>query len=216
MAKSKAAKGLVKLLSIASEPLGPALPESIPALLSKEGERGEELWELLQRKNGFYAFESALHLLPLGGPGDQTLERWNEGSLWRDAYQDLAEGCFFFAEDLFGGQFAFEDGVVCSFDPETGEREELAETLAQWAEAVLADYQTLTAQPLAHQWQAAHGTLAKGRRLLPKVPFVAGGEFALENLYAAHAVKAMRARAALALQVRDLPDGSEINFEVVE
>jgi hypothetical protein len=211
----KATKGasLARLLDIASASLGPAA-EHRPALLV--GKRGDELWALLQARNGFYAFESALHVFPSGGSGTQTLERWNAPELWRGHYQDLADGCVFFAEDIFGGQFVLRDDAVHSWDPETGETEELGATLDAWARAILADYETLTGQPLAHAWQAAQGALPEGKRLVPKIPFVTGGEFALQNLYAADAMKAMQFRGDVARQLRDVPDGGQIEIKVVE
>jgi hypothetical protein len=66
------------------------------------------------------------------------------------------------------------------------------------------------------QWQAAHGALAPRKRLMPKTPFVCGGSFALDNLVAMEAAEAMRYRGELALQIRDLPDGAQICFRVVE
>jgi hypothetical protein len=206
-------KNLTKLLGIAGEPLGPK-PGKRPALLT--GKRGDELWALLQTRNGFYAFESALHVFPSGGAGAQTLEHWNAPELWRGHYQDLAEGCVFFAEDVFGGQFVLKEDAIHSFDPETGATEEVGGSLDAWAHALLDDFEILTGQPLAHAWQAEHRALPKGKRLLPRTPFVTGGEFALANLYAADAVKGMQFRGDLALQIRDLPDGAQIEFKIVE
>lgn len=61
-----------------------------------------------------------------------------------------------------------------------------------------------------------HGVLVEGQRLVPKLPFVAGGEFEVDNLYAADAVEGMRARGNLAVQIRDLPDGAQISYRIVE
>ena len=207
------AKNIAKLLAIASETLGPKAPKR-PALLT--GKRGDELWALLQERNGFYAFESALHVFPAGGPGTQTLERWNSPELWRGHYKDLADGCLFFAEDIFGGQFVIKDDAIHSFDPETGATEQIGATVDAWARALLGDYEALTGQPLAHAWQEEHGALPKGKRLLPKIPFVTNGEFELSNLYAADAVKGMQFRGDLAVQIRYLPEGAEIKFKIVE
>jgi len=206
-------KNLTKLLAIASEAIAPA-PARRPKLLV--GPRGDELWALLEHRNGWYAFEGALHVLAAGARGPQSLERWNSPELWRGSYADLADGCVFFAEDIFGGQFALADERVWVFDPETGEREQLGETLDAWARAVLGDFETLTGQPIAHAWQTAHGPLGAGKRLAPKTPFVAGGEFALSNLYAADAVEAMRFRGDLAQQIRNLPDGAKIELKITE
>ena len=43
-----------------------------------------------------------------------------------------------------------------------------------------------------------------------------GGEFALANLYPADAVKAMQYRGDLAVHLRDVPDGGQIELKVVE
>jgi hypothetical protein len=203
---------LAKLLALASAGLGPALGER-PGLLG--GKRADELWALLGACNGFYAFEGALHVFPSGGPGAQTLERWNAPDLWRGRYRELDDSVCF-AEDVFGGQFILRGEAVHTFDPETGEIQVIADSLEGWAGALLEDYEFLTGQPLAHAWQAQHGALAAGHRLVPKVPFVVGGAFELANLHAMEAVHGMTWRADLARQLRDLPDGTAIQFKVVE
>ena len=85
-----------------------------------------------------------------------------------------------------------------------------------WASVLLDDYETLTGYPVAHEWQRRNGPIPRGRRLLPKVPFALGGDFELDNLYAADAVDGMRVRGNLALQIRDLPDGAKVTYLVVE
>ena len=55
-----------------------------------------------------------------------------------------------------------------------------------------------------------------GSSLVPAVPFVLGGEYSLGNLRLADAVSGMRARGNLARQIRDLPDGAQIEFKVVD
>ena len=167
--------------------------------------------------DGFYAFESALHVFPTRPTdGEWGLFEWNRPDLWRQAFPSIPVDCWFFAEDVFGGQFAITDREVGVFDPETGEFELLAEDLDGWAAALLADWRVLTGQPLGHQWQLANGPLRPGRRLLPKVPFVLGGAFAVDNLYDADAVRGMRYRGELSSQIRDLPDNSTIRLQIIE
>ena len=157
--------------------------------------------------------ESALHFFPCAAvPAEMGIEEWNARDCWVSCYQGLADGCVFFAEDVFGGQFCLADEGVYSFDPETGERNFISQTLDQWAEAILDDYEVLTGFPLAHEWQALNGAIPSGKRLLPKLPFVVGGEFRLDNLYLGESVKGMRFRAEMACQIRDMPDGAEIKF----
>ena len=172
---------------------------------------------MLRRRNGFYAFEGALHVFAdRVATGETGLERWNSRTLWRDQYADLTNGHFFFAEDIFGGQFSLWERGVCTWDPETGESELLADDVQEWAVAIVDDYEMLTGQPLAHAWQQANGPLALGDRLLPVRPFVLGGEFDVGNLRAVEAVSGMRIRGDVARQLRALPEGANVQLKYVE
>lgn len=53
-------------------------------------------------------------------------------------------------------------------------------------------------------------------RLLPKRPFVLGGEFAVDNLYVLDAVQGMRLRSELATEIASLPDGAAVTFKIVD
>lgn len=172
---------------------------------------------MLFQRNGFYALESALHVFPShSSPQEIGLDSWNEKTLWRSNYKGMADGCLFFAEDVFGGQFCIKDGKVYIFDPETGASDYLADNIEGWANAIISDYEMLTGYPLAHQWQKQYGQLSAKKRLLPKIPFVAGGEFVADNLYLADAVEGMKLRADIANQIKDLPDGSQIKFNIID
>lgn len=203
------ASALDDLLGAGSPPIGQrSAPLDAPA---------EGLAELLHRRDGFYAFESALHVLPAHSVGEHLgLDAWNSPELWRSSYDDLTDAWCFFAEDIFGGQFAIGSDGISTFDPETGDFERLASDVEGWAAAVFSDYEVLTGYPLAHEWQGRNGALPAGQRLLPKVPFVLGGEFSVDNLYAADAVVGLRYRGELSKQLQQHPDGTPITFRVVE
>lgn len=208
---------LAQLITIASPALGSpdsCLPQ---ALLDQGGPRGAELATLLAQKNGFLAFEGALHVFPTGPVlTGYNLEQWNSETLWRAAYADVVQDMIFFAEDLFGEQFCIHGTSIWRFNPETGDRKELAPTVEYWAQRMLKDYQRETGYALAHEWQTRYGPLPLGQRLLPKIPFVAGGAYAIENLYATDGVTGMRVRADLARQIRHLPDGTIIRFQITD
>jgi hypothetical protein len=181
------------------------------------GSTGLELASLLVERNGFYALVSALHVFPFtASDAVMDLKRWNEPTLWRHAYGDLAEGCLFFSQDVFGGQFCIKNGSVQIFDPESGGLEPLGNTMEDWAAKILAEHDVLCGTKLAHLWQERHGGLPPDKRLAPKIPFVTGGDCDLTNLYLADSVEAMRFRGHLATQIRDLPEGAKIKFEVTE
>lgn len=206
---------LRRLLSVASPPLLNA-DDGIDRDIARSevGVHRDQLRNILGVRNGFLAFEGALRFLPSRTvPICYGLGEWNSEALWRYEYGSLADGCFFFAEDIFGGQFCINDNRIWTFDPETGERALIAETLDEWARKILDDYNLLTGYSLAHQWQEAHGKLTGRNRLLPKVPFVAGGGFEVSNLVAVDAAEGMRVRGAIARQIRYLPDGTSITIE---
>lgn len=208
---------LNQLLAIASGPLCAADADALDELTPTREGPLNELVTLLKARNGFYAFERAFHVFP-----DRSTEceigllEWNSPSLWIFAYDDLAEGCLFFAEDVFGGQFCFKKDSVWYFDPETAELEKLGDNLAEWAAAILADYRVRTGFPLAHEWQQQHGCLRPGCRLAPKIPFVLGGAYEIKNLYEADAIELMRYRGDLAVQLKNCPDGSTVSIKIVD
>jgi hypothetical protein len=194
--------------AIISGPVADGLPLAEPF-----GALGAQLHQLLTRRNGFYAFESALHVFPVGAAdGELDLSSWNAPDTWRSEFGDLARGCLFFAEDAFGLQFCLKGSDVCTFDAETGNTERLAGSLEEWVGRLLVDFQFLTGQPLAHDWQVSRGPLAPGYRLGPKIPFALGGGFEVANLNAVDQIELMRSRGSLARQIRDLPDGAKIRF----
>lgn len=208
-----------QLLSISSDPIGkPLRKPGKPDIFDGFGELGCELRALLARRNGFWAYESALLLRPaMGSTVPLSIEEWNDSALWLDSYQSLAlPELLYFSEDVFGEQFALSRDSVVSCDPETGERKPIASSIDEWIVWVMGDYAAVTGYPLAHDWQVAHGPLPPGKRLVPRIPFVCGGEFAIENLGLMSDVQSMRFRGLLASQLLDLPEGAQIEFEITD
>ncbi|MDC0716130.1 hypothetical protein [Nannocystis bainbridge] len=164
-------------------------------------------------RNGFLAFDRALRVFSaVAQVHPLSLTGWNGSTLWRDAYGPLVDDLVFFADDIFGGQFCIREDRIFLLDPETAVLELMAESLDGWAERVLEDTSYLTGQRLAHEWRTSFGPIELTQRLLPKLPFVTGGRFELENLYACDAVEGMRFRGELARQIQALPDGTPIRF----
>jgi len=203
-----------KLLFVGSEPLAPR-PAAMPEFLRPYG-LGPELLHMLQKKNGFYAFESALHVFPLTSDPEAGLEAWNVGSLWRNDYHELAEGLLFFAEDILQDQFCLSvghDGVL-RFHAETGQTAFIADSIEKWAGVILSNYQRETGWPFVHEWQAKNGPLPLGKRLMPKTPFFLGGEYNIENFWAGNPLEGMRFKADLAMQTRHLQEGAKVRLNI--
>ncbi|RZM74389.1 SMI1/KNR4 family protein [Pseudoalteromonas rubra] len=210
-------KYIDKLLSISCDSFVQEQANLTSELRGIAGNLAQELEALLNKKNGFFAFESALRVFSsCSSQLSIGLDDWNSEALWRKDYNGLADGCLFFAEDIFGGQFCIKNGVVCAFDPETAGLEEMAASIEQWAQEILNEYNVWTGYSLAHVWQEHSGALSSELRLMPKTPFVCGGQFELDNLIAINAVSGMKSRANLACQIVDLPDGAQIEFKIIE
>ena len=205
-----------KLLSVSSEPLAHTSP--IKNKLLEDHRLGPELLRMLERKNGFYAFESALHVFPLTSEpvSGASLIEWNSNVCWRSDYGDLTSGLLFFAENIFQDQFCLSASGVLRFHAETGGTKLVADSLENWAGIILRDYDRETGWGFASRWQAENGPLAPGKRLLPKTPFFLGGAFSIENLWAGDAVEGMRFKADLATQTRSLPDGTRVRIVLAE
>lgn len=202
------------LIRSSGDPLLESRPQTIPALLEKHGSAGLCLFELLRLKNGFYAFSSALHVLPLGAYSTGNLEDWNSESSWRRGYGRSASKLLFFAQDLFGLQFCLQGDKVMLFDPEIGETSSFAKDLDEWARLLLADPDSTVGQRLARAWERENGQIEEGSRLVPRVPFVLGGEYFLENLRPLDSAKAMAFRADLARRIGSVPDGEQVRIRI--
>lgn len=171
--------------------------------------------QLIVEYNGFFAFDRALHLFGCSRelPFHDMINR-NRPSPWRKMYDESAAGLVFFAEELFGNMFAYaKDGVVF-FDLETGEREIVAQNFNGWLRYVIDDIDYVTGWKIAQDWTATHGSVPFGSHLCPKKPFIIGGEYDLNNLYPLNWEKSLSLRADIFSQMRDLPDGTDVELRV--
>lgn len=204
-----------RLVSVGGHALSKEPAKLDELVLAFGAEYAGHLVQLLGAKNGFYAFEGALHIFPVQASGlGYGLLQWNATELWKHEYGKRIDGCVFFAEDVFGNQFCLRDNSIHIFDPETSELEPFAAGLNKWAEKILADYNLWSGYKLAHEWQQLHCAIPIGSRLLPKIPFVMGGDYAVDNLYALDAAKGMCLRAHIAKQIHDLADGTAVRLVV--
>jgi len=200
------------LLTAGSAPLGPAIGSI------ETGHRvGQVIRQLLSKKNGFYAFESALLVRPLTFSGAPLgLLEWNDLGYWKQFYTiDLSEDIFF-AEDVFGEQFSLRPDGIFKFNPETAISEFFSDDIRGWAGKIMEDYSLHTGYQLAHLWQLKYGQLAAGYRLVPKMPFVLGGEYQIENLTLRSDLQGIEFRSQIANQIVDLPDGAQVEFKLIE
>lgn len=203
------------LLESANEIVSAAPPDLDDWATQHAGDRLPELKHMYRHKNGFLAFDRALRFFAADPHAhDLSLSRWNSPRLWRDHYGTLADDLFFFADDIFGGQFCVKEGAVFSFEPETGTLERLADDLEGWAALMLTETDYYTGRPLAAAWQGQFGVLAPTQRLIPTLLFTLGGEFSLENLSAKDATLGMKIRGPIAQKIHNFPEGTKIRFVI--
>ena len=171
----------------------------------------EELESMLGIKNGFIAFESALSVFS-ADPSDivKELTAWN--GLLSNHYAFQENQLCAFAEDLFMGQYAIsEDGVV-KVDLESGRLESHSDSISDWAQTILDDYNYETGYPVGEEWQKANGRLANGYRLLPKRPFAMGGDFVSREMVAVKSHIGLQMLVNLSNQIRHLPNGTTVTI----
>src|SRR5688572_18354324 len=72
------------------------------------------LAELYEDFNGGFFWQRALLVRPYWAVSELPLavREWNEGMLWKDAYEGAASDIEFFAEDAFGLQFGVQDSRI--------------------------------------------------------------------------------------------------------
>jgi hypothetical protein len=184
--------------------------------LDRFGPNGRAIRDILESKNGFFCFESALRFFPSATVEPSWgLHQWNSHGLWKSGYYGLADSLFCFAEDIFGRQFCLATEEIRIFDPETGDLETIALTLDELASRLLENHDAMVGYQFAKNWQKAHGGLSARDRLMPKKPFVLGGKYELANLVALDSLRVMKSLGNLARQIHDLPDGSQIEFKIL-
>lgn len=209
---------LERILEISSGAIVSQKPDKlqITSYFKKWHSRGSELEQLISTRNGFWTYESSLLVRPFSNSKPPLgIIEWNDENLWKSDFDWDLNHILCFAEDLFGCQFCIVEEKVCLFDPETGQLENFANSLQDWAMAIIGDFEFRTGYPLAHAWQIKNSILIPGSRLLPKIPFALGGKYDLENLYASKDVDGMIFRANIANQIRNISDGEKIIIDIM-
>ena len=171
---------------------------------------------LLSVRNGFLAFESALLVPPFLGDGSPNcIAELNRGT-WREDLLPNHGPIIFFGVDAFGDVFGIgRDGVV-HHSIIGGTTEKIAQNLDGWANAILDDYDYLTGWSLAAEWQKQNRPLVPFERLMIYPPPALGGEFAIDRMSAVPLAEWLDFAGTLYQQIKDLPDGAQIDIEITD
>ena len=176
----------------------------------------EAFASLLRQKNGFIWFRGGLHVRgACMSPSWHSLHAATVGVVaFHQLYWDVRPSDIPFAEDCMGDQFLLRDAEVLRLAAETGKVASLGigagDFLAQVEENPI---DLLQMQPL-FRFENDGGRLAPGELLAAYPPFFAQQAGEGVSLRAISADERRRFLADIANQIRNLPDGSTIRFEV--
>jgi hypothetical protein len=174
-----------------------------------------EVERVLTRQNGFYAYKRGLHVLGrCRRPVWHSLERWNDPVGWVSSYGKLASGLFFFAEDAFGNQFAWDGRAIIRFLAETGEREEFAPDIEKWLERIVSNPAVELGLAVLDDWIRVRDLVPEGKHLFPRTPLVAGGSTHPSEIVLLDPFENMAFKGSFARQIADVPDGTRIEIVI--
>lgn len=136
-------------------------------------------------------------------------------ALLQSEYGEIFEGLVSFGQDIFGMQFCFDTvrNVVVFFDSESGERKNIASDFMGWISVVESDLEYYTGLNVLKTWLSFE-KFHYQQRLCPKIPFIMGGEYKMDNLYSANFPNSINAYANIARQVYNLPDGTQVKINI--
>ncbi|HYF31798.1 MAG TPA: SMI1/KNR4 family protein [Chitinophagaceae bacterium] len=170
---------------------------------------------IVETQNGGFFFDQAVHMYGYSSAIEfHDIDYVNK--LLKEEYGNIAAGLLAFGQEAFGNQYVFDLSTkkISLFNTESGEIEVIATNFEEWVDAIVSDQNYLTGVKVVQAWRSDN-ELGFNQRLCPKVPFVIGGEFKVDNLYAGTFPAYLRAYANIARQIYDLPDGTPISIKII-
>lgn len=192
---------------------GPSIDDQ--QLLSK---LPDDLKKLLVAVNGFTQFRGALHVRGVCKiPEWHSLYyAWESTDAFHQHYRTIKKSDVPFAQSALGDQYFMRNNDVYRLDTECDEVEPLDMGLKTFLEEVQNDpIGVLSLEPLEDFW-ALGGELKPGQLLSVMPPFVLAQQDTKYSYRAISALDRLRFLADFAKQIRDLPDGASVSFEIEE
>ena len=170
-----------------------------------------DLVRVLSDTNGFILYEGALHIRGACLTPDWHSLRaaWRGASAFHTLYPSVQATDIPFAQDQVGDQFLIRDGAVLRLAAETGEVEPLASTIEDFFHRVSEDIEGFLNVGLGH-------TMQPGQLLLAYPPFVFQESAAGASLRPIRADKVILVHADLARQIREVPDGGQVEIKLTD
>ena len=168
------------------------------------------LFEVVREWNGFVLHGGALHVRGacLEPEWHSLRVAWRgEGALHR-LYDAVRAEDVPFAQDLFGDQFLWREEAVWRLFAETGDVEEMAGSLEEFWEGVNGDVEGYL--------NVGKGELEPGQLVLAYPPFCVEESGRNVGFSKVPAQEAIAFHATLARQLKDVPEGAKVKFNIGE
>jgi hypothetical protein len=190
--------------------IGPPIddPEMLERLPAEYG-------ALLSRANGYVAYHGGLHVRGacLAPEWHSLRAAWEGERAVHRLWPAISPSDVPFAEDALGDQFILRDGLVHRLAAETGDLESLDVDLTGFDAAVRTDpVGYLNLAPL-EAFRREGGTLRAGELLSVYPPYCVAAEGA-RSFRAIPALDRLGFLASLAAQLREIPDGTAVRFDI--
>jgi hypothetical protein len=170
-----------------------------------------DLVHILSDMNGFILHEGALHVRGacLAPEWHSLRAAWHGPKAFHTLYDNVRPSDIPFAQDQVGDQFLIREGVVLRLSAETGEIGPLADSLQDFFSRVSSDIESFLNVGLGHRMQP-------GQLLHAYPPFCFQESGAGASLAPLPASEVILFHADLARQIRDIPDGGQVEFKVTD
>jgi hypothetical protein len=167
------------------------------------------LVRVLSDTNGFILREGAVHVRGacLTPEWHSLRAAWRGPKAFHSLYPDVRPSDIPFAQDQVGDQFLIRDDIVLRLSAETGEIERLADSVQDFFSKVSNDIEDFFNVGLDYRMQP-------GQLLCAYPPFCFGESAGGASLAPLPASEVILFHADLARQIRDVPDGGQIELKV--
>lgn len=169
-----------------------------------------ELVRILSNTNGFILHEGAVHVRGacLTPEWHSLRAAWRGPKAFHILYDEVRPSDTPFAQDQVGDQFLIREGVVLRLFAETGKTERLSGSLQEFFSKMNDDIEGFLNVGLSHKMLPG--------QLLHAFPPFCFESVEVSSLAPLTATEVILFHADLARQIRDVPDGTQVEFKVID
>lgn len=130
-------------------------------------------------------------------------------------HKKLNKDLIFFGENCMADVFCLYKNKFYRYDLELNELENMGEDLNEFSNNILKNYNYYTGYNLHIKWALKNRALLPNEILIPKIPFVLGGEYAEDNLIAIERIKGFSIKIDFQKKISSLQNGEKVKLEDV-